>query len=107
MKWLITFMICIGLIAAIVGWSPAVRAEDPIPERCYPTTRELSDLLKQRYGEEPYWLGVNGKPGLVMVFAKPDGSSWTLVFVDQSGLSCVVTGGDVWVPRNAKTEEDA
>ncbi|MDF2141232.1 hypothetical protein [Paenirhodobacter sp. CAU 1674] len=110
MKWFVAFVACIVLMAGVVANPPYAHAEDPAVQRCYPTVGEISDLLKTRYGEEPFWLGVNGtdgSSGMLMMFARPDRTSWTLVMIDQSGLACALTGGSAWLTRNAKAEEDA
>lgn len=110
MKWFVAFVVCIALMAGIIAAPPFAHAENPAVQRCYPTLREISGLLKDRYGEKPFWLGVNGadgSSGMLMLFARPDRSSWTLVMIDQSGLACALTGGGAWLTRNEKTEEDA
>lgn len=54
--------------------------------------------LLEAYGESPVALGVASNGGLVVVFATPSGSTWTIVVATPQGMSCPVAAGENWQP---------
>lgn len=94
------------LFVAMLAASPA-HAGVPV---CSATIEDHAAALAEAYGEQPFWLGLNGgdgASGMVMIFARPDMTSWTVVLIDRAGKSCSLTGGNAWLPRAPSPEKDA
>ena len=89
-----TFL-ALGLLLAC----KAAVAEEP---RCT-TQSEITKQLEERYGEVPVSLGLSSAGKLVQVFSTEDGATWTLVFTQPDGLSCVVATGRYWQMATQKT----
>lgn len=54
----------------------------------------LADL-SQAYHEQVVWVGERGNAGQMVITAKPDGSTWTAMVV-QEGIACLVAAGTGW-----------
>lgn len=58
----------------------------------------LADVLEgldRNYGESIVWQGNAGPDAVVMVTAKPDGSTWSLLMI-QGTVACLVGAGTGW-----------
>lgn len=51
--------------------------------------------LKEKYGETPVEAGVASGGGMVELLTSPDGSTWTLLWVE-GDKSCVFIAGKFW-----------
>lgn len=61
------------------------------------TLEQIADYLRTDHNERPVHIG-DARGGQVIVFATPDGSSWTIVVAAPDGRACVVSDGRSWRP---------
>lgn len=78
-------------VAALVLAATPARASDPV---CMPIDR-LAEILRREHAETPRFAGA-GERAQVVLFATPDGSTWTLVAVGDNGLGCIGAMGTRW-----------
>ena len=52
--------------------------------------------LKTRFNEEPVATGLVVSGKLLVMFASPDGATWTALSIDPSGVACMVASGKNW-----------
>lgn len=58
---------------------------------------DVAAALSARYGEAVLFEGEPGPGGpRVVITAKPDGTTWTALSVDPSGLACIRAAGGGW-----------
>ena len=81
-----------GLAASFLTAGTAAAAT---PTACL-THDKLVDMLDGRYAEQRIAVGLESGGRLFEVFAKPDGSTWTMVVTTAQGASCVVAAGLLW-----------
>lgn len=67
-------------------------------DRCV-STDQIIDLLASRYGEEQVASGVVGGGAVLLIFAHPDGSTWSAVVVLPDGRACMMASGTGWATR--------
>jgi hypothetical protein len=86
-------------LACLLGLaSPALAQAPPqttVTPACH-THADLTDMLNQKYAEQPSALGVQANGHLVEVFVSNDGTSWTIVVTRPDGWSCIVAVGEHW-----------
>jgi hypothetical protein len=86
-------------LAGMLGLAPPVLAQAPtqttVTPACHSHT-ELTEMLDQKYAEQPSALGVQSNGHLVEVFVSNDGTSWTIVVTRPDGWSCIVAVGEHW-----------
>ena len=65
---------------------------------------EVTKQLGSRYSEAPVAMGLANTGGVVEIFAKDDGSSWTMVVTMPNGMSCMMAAGEAWesLPKIAR-----
>ena len=61
---------------------------------CYPRDALVQRLLNY-HQEKPVVRGLASNGGLLELFAKEDGSTWTMVMTSPQGLSCVIGVGNI------------
>lgn len=84
---LMLLIAAIGLMAGSIG----LHAQT---QRCGGYADVLADL-RSAYGEQVRWI-FDGAPGSQLVItATPDGSSWTMLFVE-GAVACLVSAGNGW-----------
>jgi hypothetical protein len=88
-------------LAAILSTlaAPALAQEQPAAPDCQPA-EQLKAYLASKYDESQIASGVSLDGTLVMVFSKPDHSTFTVVKVTPQGLACMVDVGRDWQTRN-------
>lgn len=59
------------------------------------TPAEILGVLNRDYREEPVWTGRSGGDE-VIVMANPDGSTWSVVTIEPSGMACMRAAGEGW-----------
>jgi hypothetical protein len=90
------------MTAALAGMlglaSPALAQAPPqttVAPACH-SHAELTEMLNQKYAEQPSALGVQSNGHLIEVFVSNDGTSWTIVVTRPDGWSCIVAVGEHW-----------
>lgn len=84
----------IGLAATLAS----VAANAQAAQQCAPRTTVLGSL-EQRYSERPVAAGLDNNGAIVEVLAAEDGATWTILVSMPNGVSCVVSAGEHWAPR--------
>lgn len=79
--------LALSLLIPSVGW-----ADGPV---CAPRDQMLTQLTK-RFGELPSATGLTAEGSAMLVYATPDGSTFTLVFVGTNGIACMAAAGTGW-----------
>ncbi|MCC9623926.1 hypothetical protein LPB41_19785 [Thalassospira sp. MA62] len=57
---------------------------------------KVIDKLSSKYSEEPVAVGVTANGGVIEVLKAPEGETWTILFTNPSGSSCLVASGEAW-----------
>ncbi|MFH1806816.1 MAG: hypothetical protein ABID63_18200 [Pseudomonadota bacterium] len=81
----------IAIAAILFLWVITPALADPA--RCMPVDSMITGLAQQ-HGETPVARGVLFNGNLLLVFATPDGATWTHVVVTPGGVACSVASGD-------------
>lgn len=83
--------IILAAILALLWWTwPAAGQEAP---RCAPTA-ELERVLRDRYQEFPWWIGLAGDGSALVLASRADGATWTMYVRRPDGqLACVIATG--------------
>lgn len=68
-------------------------------------SEEMAARLEKKFGETPVARGQVSADTLLVVFARPDGESFTVLRVHASGKACVVTSGRGWESLAADSGE--
>lgn len=83
----------VALLSTLLAW-PAV-AQD-----CQPVD-QMKAWLAEKHQETPVGSGISlFDRNMVVLFAKPDGSSFTVIKVSPQGNACIVEIGEDWQTRN-------
>ena len=90
-------LVCLLFASAIL--SPAWFAS-PVYAQPAPQCGSFAELLarmKQQFGEAEIWSGtIQSGGGQMSITVNPEGSTWTAIIVNPSGLACLVTAGPAW-----------
>jgi hypothetical protein len=88
-------------IAAIACLATPAMAQDTPRQGpdCQPA-EAMKAHLASKYSESQIASGLSLDGTLVMVFAKPDNSTFTVVKVTPKGLACMIDAGQDWQRRN-------
>jgi hypothetical protein len=81
-----------ALLAAAMLTAPPALAQKP---PCGPFEDMRANLKKDRH-ETILQTGLVDERTLIVVFAAPNGETWTILSVDSSGFACAVAGGTDW-----------
>ncbi|MEP9389627.1 hypothetical protein [Mesorhizobium sp. KR9-304] len=92
-----------GIFAAAL--SKAGAAEPPQIIVFCGEAKAMAATLAKKFGEEPVGRGQISPEALIVVYARPDGQSFTVLRVMASGKACVVTSGLGWEALAAKLGE--
>jgi hypothetical protein len=84
-----------GLMLALLAATPfAARAAE-----CVDRLEQIIEPLADKYGESQMWRGMSERDGVTMeivVFANPDGTTWTIVGHVEPNPWCVLSSGNRW-----------
>ena len=53
--------------------------------------------LEKKYGEVPVSMGLAKNGGVLEILTSEDESTWTILVTMQSGISCLLASGEMWV----------
>lgn len=65
----------------------------------------IARLLRTDYGERPVADAVTAWGRHLVLFAAPDGATWSIAVTDQRGTSCVIAAGVGWHGRSSGASE--
>ena len=88
-----------AMLAGVLGAASVAVAQPPPQTSVAPTCHsraDLTDMLQQKFAEQPSALGLQADGQLVEVFVANDGASWTIVLTRPDGWSCIVAVGQHW-----------
>jgi len=83
-------------LALLLDIASEANAQAPAP--CTTRTRMI-EKLGSRYAETPIAMGLASNGGLVELLASTDGTTWTVIVTNPSGLSCILAAGESWQDR--------
>ena len=90
------------VLSVAFGTTPAL-AQDAPP--CGPAGPMLASLLTQ-YGEVPAYQAASSGGSPMAVLVNPDTGSWTMLYMPQPGLACMVATGNDWTTLPAPLPGD-
>jgi len=96
----------VGAILTLYAITPALSQEGPPQARpgCMPLI-ELRGRLAQEYHETEVAGGLAKNGPAIVVFASPDGETWTIVGVQPNGMACFLSVGEGWYTGGDKAPE--
>lgn len=65
---------------------------------CGPADQVRADLAKT-YGEQPFGVGITARGTILEILRTPDGATWTMLETRPTGVSCILSAGQSWVPE--------
>jgi hypothetical protein len=86
-------------LAGMLGLASPALAQAPPQSAVTPACHshaDLTEMLNQKYAEQPSAVGLQSNGHLVEVFVSNDGTSWTIVVTRPDGWSCIVAVGEHW-----------
>ena len=83
MRFLLAFL--------LVMTSGVALAEDEPDTRCLPLDKQIARMAHD-FHKSPIMIGISQK-SLLMIFASPNGETWTVVKVGPDKMACMVDGG--------------
>lgn len=88
-------------LVALLLWAVPMMAVAQTPQ-CAPLDRVVEGLANG-WQEAPVGRGMQGGELIVMVFAAPEGETWTIIGVGPDGTACLLASGAAWetLPRPA------
>lgn len=89
-RWLIALLIAVAVLFLLLLVQPAKAAP-----QCDAAERVLA-LLVDRYGEQEIGAGTAGGGSRLLIFAHPDGDTWSVVVLLPDGRACLVASGADW-----------
>ena len=98
--------IALAVLAIFINVSGALSQEGPPQARpgCMPLI-ELRGRLAQEYHETEVAGGLAKNGPAIVVFASPDGETWTIVGVQPNGMACFLSVGEGWYTGGDKAPE--
>lgn len=86
-------------LAALLAGPAMAQEAPPQPQAftavCLPLDR-LRDELKTKFNESEVGGGIVSETAITLLFASPDGDTWTIAMLSPDGQACVVAGGSDW-----------
>lgn len=88
------------VLAAALPVAPAALPAAAQSLQCGPLD-QVVEGLSTGWKETPVGRGMQGGDLIVMVFADPDGDTWTIIGVGSDGIACLLASGTAWevLPR--------
>jgi hypothetical protein len=93
----------LAVLAGVLSLAGPSLAQAPprgaaVTPSCHSHT-DLTEMLDQKFAEQPTAIGLQSNGQLVEVFVANDGTSWTIVVTRPDGWSCIVAVGEHWELR--------
>jgi hypothetical protein len=86
-----------ALLSIAAGSAPAVAQEQPA---CAPIA-DIEAKLAAEYQETRVQQGIVGDGrAMLLIFAAPEGKTWTAVMLRHDGVGCMAAAGSDWQVRN-------
>jgi hypothetical protein len=88
-----------AMLVGLLGAASSALAQPPPQAGATPACHsrgDLTEMLQQKFSEQPSALGLQADGQLVEVFVAKDGVSWTIVLTRPDGWSCIVAIGQNW-----------
>ncbi len=67
---------------------------------------EMAKNLKDKFSEQRVAMGLNQKGDAVVIFASPNGATWSALTVQPTGTACMVGAGSQWETIAPKPQGD-
>lgn len=67
---------------------------------------DILAALADQYREKPVGIGLASNGGVLELLAAESGSTWTLIFTEPNGSSCVVAEGEDWQQQPMRARLD-
>ena len=91
----LTPAVLVGMLSLTSPGSAQPPSETALTPACH-SHADLTEMLNQKFAEQPSALGLQANGHLVEVFVSNDGTSWTIVVTRPDGWSCIVAVGEHW-----------
>ena len=91
----LTPAVLVGMLSLTSPTSAQPPPQTPLTPACH-SHADLTEMLHQKFAEQPNALGLQANGHLVEVFVSNDGTSWTIVVTRPDGWSCIVAVGQNW-----------
>lgn len=94
-------------VSVIMAASMVVVKANAQEQQC-PLYQDLKAALLEKFNEAPSGSGISEKnSAAIVVFASPDGATWTIAHIGPDGRACPIAVGENWIeviPPNAPIE---
>jgi hypothetical protein len=91
-RWIVAMMIAVLVLFSALFLADAARAQTA---QCAPVDQMLT-LLADKYGEQLIGEGQGPNGFKLLMFAHPEGDTWTVVGVIPGGQACFIASGESW-----------
>lgn len=91
-SWALAAMIALLAVFSVLLLADDARAQ---PLQCGPAD-QVVELLSNKYGEELIGDGAGPNGTRLMVFAHPEGETWTVIGLMPDGTACFIATGTDW-----------
>lgn len=88
-RWVLALMIAVAVLFSVLLLADDARAQ---PLQCGPAERVIESLVVQ-YGEGLVSSGAGPNGTRMMIFAHPDGDTWTFLGILPDGQACFIASG--------------
>ncbi len=94
-RTLISFVAAALLLVGVIAFLAIFARPAAAQSNCGPMTR-IAAALASRYGEAPVASGLSGSGAAIVLFATPDGGTFTVLVVRPDGTACGLASGNAW-----------
>ena len=91
----LTPAVLVGMLSLTSSASAQPSPQTALTPACH-SHADLTEMLEQKFAEQPNALGLQANGHLVEVFVSNDGTSWTIVVTRPDGWSCIIAVGQHW-----------
>jgi hypothetical protein len=92
----LTPAVLVGVLSLAGSTLVQAQPRDPAVSPTCNSHTDLTEMLEQKFAEQPTALGLQSNGQLLEVFVANDGTSWTIVVTRPDGWSCIVAVGERW-----------
>lgn len=94
-------LVAVPFLIAALAWPAAGQTV-----QCAPLD-QVVEGLEARWQETPVARGMQGADLIIMVFASPDGATWSVLGISPDGTACLLASGADWqaLPTSAPGED--